>query len=62
MFNPSTVNTSLFMRHFLIYFVGIRLDSRQLDALDEVFRHVKCNIINASKCALEDDVGLVVFS
>ncbi|KAI6647898.1 Protein phosphatase 1 regulatory subunit 37-like [Oopsacas minuta] len=39
---------------------GIRLDSKQIDALDEVFRHVKSNIINVSKCSLEDDTFISI--
>ena len=37
-------------------FIGVRLEAKQCEALEEVFRRVSVNILNVEACNLEDDV------
>ena len=38
---------------------GVRLESKQCEALEEVFRRVSVNMLNLDSCGLEDDVRTV---
>lgn len=37
--------------------IGVRLEPRHCEALEEVFRRVSVNILNLEGCGLEDDVS-----